>query len=87
MANANITQENLVLDNIPLLQNGQRADAEHLNAPIIALRDNQLKQKNALLEISNILDSGDLDLDELSEIATKIKTNTDSSVAMAIALG
>jgi len=70
MANENITK--VALTDIELLEDGQRANADNLNRPIIQLSDNQKAQNKMLDEIYEVLGSDSTDLDELQEVIDKL---------------
>jgi len=72
VANENITEVTLL--EIELYQNGERADSETFNRPIIQLRDNITKHQNMLTQIYNVLGSDNLNLDTMLEIADNITT-------------
>ena len=71
MANENITP--VELTEIQLFENGERANADNLNRPVIQLRDNQIEQNRMLDEIYTVLGADDVDLDELQEVINKLK--------------
>ncbi len=71
MANVNITE--VVLQNIDLYLDGERASAAIFNRPITQLRDNQIAQNTMLDEIYAAFGSDNLDLDTLQEVIDKIE--------------
>ena len=80
MANVNIDE--IVLGPIDLLVDGERANADNLNRPLIQLRDNQNLQNNMLDQIYGVLGSDDIDLDSLQEIGNSIDSLKDSVASL-----
>ena len=73
MANANLEKVDLI-EVVPF-QNGERANADNLNRPIIQLRDNITNQKGVLDSVIDMLSSNNTSLDDLQEVADFIESN------------
>lgn len=70
MENININP--VLLGEIELYQNGERANSDNLNRPIVQLRDNQTSQNTMLNEIYSVLGGDVSDLDTLQEVIDKV---------------
>lgn len=73
MANANLEKIDLV--EVQPFQNGERANADNLNRPILQLRDNITNQKGVLDSVIDMLSSNNTSLDDLQEVADFIESN------------
>ena len=73
MANPNLNKIDLV--EVQPFQNGERANADNLNRPIIQLRDNIVSQKGVLDSVIDMLSSNNTSLDDLQEVADFIEQN------------
>jgi len=75
---ANVNLEKRELRQIDLYQNGERANADNLNRPLIQLRDNQIDLKEVLDKVVDLLSSDDIDIDTLQEVADFLRNNEEA---------